>query len=89
VAEGIQHRQAAQFAGLPAACPCSDQPDTAGLGTGGGYAVKCANELGTKKSQANVEGFPIEDEWYLYYPQGKKPSVLAKVFADYMLSEGG
>lgn len=36
----------------------------------------------------DVEGFPIEDEWYLCYPQGKKPSVVAKVFADYMLSEG-
>jgi len=44
--------------------------------------------LAQKTSQANVEGFPIEDEWYPYYRQGKKPSVVAKVFADYMLSEG-
>jgi len=52
-AEGIQHRQAAQFAGLPAACPCSNQPDTAGLGTGGGYAVKCVNKLGTKNQSGH------------------------------------
>jgi len=55
VAEGIQHRQAAQFAGLPAACPCKDQPDTAGLGTGGGHAVKWVNELGTKNQSGHSE----------------------------------
>ena len=36
----------------------------------------------------DVEGFPIDDEWYLCYPLGKKPSVVAKVFAEYLLSEG-
>jgi len=54
VAEGIQHRQAAQFAGLPAACPCRDQPDTAGLGTGGGYAVKWVTEPGTKNQSSQA-----------------------------------
>ena len=37
---------AAQFAGPSVAC--TDQPETACLGTGGGYEVNCVNELGTK-----------------------------------------
>ncbi len=36
----------------------------------------------------DVEGFPFEDEWYLCYPEGKKPSVVAQVFSEYMLNEG-
>lgn len=36
----------------------------------------------------DVEGFPVEDEWYLCYPEGKKPSVVAQVFSEYMLNEG-
>ena len=36
----------------------------------------------------NVEGFPVDDEWYLCFPEGKKPSVVAQVFTEYMLSEG-
>lgn len=48
MAEGIQHGQTAQFARLQAAGPSGDQPETACLGAGSGYAVKCVNELGTK-----------------------------------------
>ena len=35
-----------------------------------------------------VEGFPVEDVWYLCFPEGKKPSVVAQVFTEYMLHEG-
>lgn len=36
----------------------------------------------------DVEGFPINDQWYLCYPEGKQLSIVAQVFFDYMLSEG-
>ncbi len=36
----------------------------------------------------DVEGFPVEDCWYLCYPEGKKLSVVAQVFYEYMLDEG-
>jgi len=36
----------------------------------------------------DVQGFPIEDQWYLCYPKGKKLSVVAQVFLEYMLNEG-
>lgn len=36
----------------------------------------------------DIEGFPINDEWYLCYPEGKQLSVVGQVFLDYMLSEG-
>jgi len=36
----------------------------------------------------DVEGFPIKDQWYLCYPEGKELSIVAQVFFEYMLSEG-
>ncbi len=36
----------------------------------------------------DVQGFPIEDQWSLCYPRGKQLSVVARLFTDYMLSEG-
>lgn len=36
----------------------------------------------------DVEGFPFEDKWYLCYPEGKKLSVVAQVFSEYMLNQG-
>lgn len=36
----------------------------------------------------DVAGFPIEDQWYLCYPEGKPLSVVAQVFLEYMLTEG-
>ncbi len=36
----------------------------------------------------DVEGFPVDDEWFLCYPEGKQPSVVAQVFSEYMLNEG-
>lgn len=36
----------------------------------------------------DVQGFPIEDQWYLCYPKGKQLSMVAQVFLEYMLNEG-
>jgi DNA-binding transcriptional LysR family regulator len=36
----------------------------------------------------DIEGFPIKDQWYLCYPEGKQLSIVAQVFFDYMLNEG-
>ena len=32
----------------------------------------------------DVEGFPIERHWYVAYPKGKQPSVVANTFLDYL-----
>lgn len=37
----------------------------------------------------DVEGFPIERQWYLVYPAGKQLSVAARTFMDHLLEEGG
>jgi LysR family transcriptional regulator, low CO2-responsive transcriptional regulator len=36
----------------------------------------------------DVEGFPIERQWYVIYPSGKQLSVIARTFYDYLLNEG-
>ncbi len=36
----------------------------------------------------DVEGFPVQDCWYLCYPEGQKLSVVAQVFYEFMLNEG-
>jgi len=36
----------------------------------------------------DVAGFPYEDAWYVTYPKGKKLSVVAQAFYDYLLDEG-
>lgn len=36
----------------------------------------------------DVEGFPIERQWYVVYPKGKQLSVAARAFQDYLLAEG-
>jgi LysR family transcriptional regulator, low CO2-responsive transcriptional regulator len=36
----------------------------------------------------DVEGFPIERNWYVVYPAGKQLSAIAKAFFDYLLNEG-
>ncbi|MGM0411822.1 MAG: LysR family transcriptional regulator [Pseudomonadota bacterium] len=35
----------------------------------------------------DVEGMPIERYWYVVYPKGKKLSVVARAFLDFMLTE--
>ena len=39
-------------------------------------------------SVLNVAGFPIERSWYVVYPEGKRLSVVAKGFLEYLMSEG-
>ena len=36
----------------------------------------------------DVEGFPYQDAWHIIYPKGKKLSVVAQAFYDYLLNEG-
>ncbi|MFP4560490.1 MAG: LysR substrate-binding domain-containing protein [Thiohalorhabdus sp.] len=36
----------------------------------------------------DVEGFPLERHWYAVYPRGKKLSVIAESFLDFMVEEG-
>jgi LysR family transcriptional regulator, low CO2-responsive transcriptional regulator len=36
----------------------------------------------------DVEGFPIRRSWHVIYPKGKKLSVVAKTFLEYLLNEG-
>jgi LysR family transcriptional regulator, low CO2-responsive transcriptional regulator len=36
----------------------------------------------------NVEGFPIQQYWYVVYLTGKQLSVAAQIFLDFLLSEG-
>ncbi len=36
----------------------------------------------------DVQGFPIERQWYLVYPKGKQLSVAGAAFKDYLLEEG-
>jgi len=36
----------------------------------------------------DVEGFPYRDAWHIIYPKGKKLSVVAQAFYDYLLNEG-
>jgi len=51
------------------------------------YAL--SHEISTGELVAlDIEGFPIKDQWYLCYPEGKQLSIVAQVFFDYMLNEG-
>ncbi|MGQ4648093.1 LysR substrate-binding domain-containing protein [Lyngbya aestuarii] len=36
----------------------------------------------------DVEKFPIERYWYAVYPSGKDPSIVARTFLEYLLTEG-
>jgi len=36
----------------------------------------------------DVEGFPIERQWYVVHPKGKELSLVAKAFLDYVISSG-
>ncbi|HKJ88055.1 MAG TPA: LysR substrate-binding domain-containing protein, partial [Gammaproteobacteria bacterium] len=36
----------------------------------------------------DVEGFPLERHWHAVYPRGKKLSVVAESFLDFMVAEG-
>jgi DNA-binding transcriptional LysR family regulator len=36
----------------------------------------------------DVEGFPIQNHWYVVYPASKQLSVVARTFLEYLLAEG-
>lgn len=36
----------------------------------------------------DIEGFPIQRQWYIVYPASKKLSVVAQTFLEYVLNEG-
>jgi DNA-binding transcriptional LysR family regulator len=42
-----------------------------------------AEEIGV--TELDVAGFPVERSWYIVTPEGKKLSVIAKAFHDYLL----
>ena len=51
------------------------------------YAL--SHELETKQlAILDVEGFPFYDQWHIAYPKGKKLSIVARAFYDYLLDEG-
>ncbi len=58
-----------------------------------GIAVVSAHTLDHGASedlvQLNVEGFPIDSQWYLLNHRDKNFSVLAQAFRDFLLDEGG
>jgi DNA-binding transcriptional LysR family regulator len=35
----------------------------------------------------DVEGFPLERQWYLVYPKGKRLSIVAQAFYDFLMTE--
>jgi DNA-binding transcriptional LysR family regulator len=37
----------------------------------------------------DVEGFPIQRHWYAVYPAGRRISVVARAFLDYLLAQPG
>jgi len=51
------------------------------------YAL--THELETKQlAILDVEGFPFHDQWHIAYPKGKKLSIVAQAFYDYLLDDG-
>jgi len=44
--------------------------------------------LNNQLAVLDVEGFPIERQWYVVYPGGKQLSAIAQAFFDYLLNEG-
>ncbi len=36
----------------------------------------------------DVQGFPIERNWYLLYPKGRNPSIVTQTFLDFVANEG-
>jgi LysR family transcriptional regulator, low CO2-responsive transcriptional regulator len=40
-----------------------------------------------KLARLNVEGFPLQGNWYIVYPEGKQLSIVARTFFDYLVEE--
>ncbi len=61
-----------------------------GVSGGLGLAVLSAHALGSRADEAgvvvlDVQGFPLKRSWYIVTPEGKKLSVVAKAFHDFLL----
>ena len=63
-----------------------------GISGGLGIAVISLHTLTsgdmTELTMLDVEGFPISWQWYVGHPRGKRLSVVARTFIDYMYKEG-
>lgn len=64
-----------------------------GIAGGLGLAVLSLHSLslevpGGPLTYLNVEGFPIQRNWYVVYPAGKNLSIAAQTFLDFLLNEG-
>ncbi len=62
-----------------------------GVAGGLGLAVLSKHALGRHPDEAgvailDVQGFPLKRSWYIVTPEGKKLSVLAKAFHDFLLA---
>jgi DNA-binding transcriptional LysR family regulator len=58
-----------------------------GLGIGVLAHIACRSELDAGELIVlDVEGFPIDHPWYVVYPQGKQPTVVASAFLDFIQS---
>ena len=60
---------------------------------GMGLAILSLHALGPDAAprslvSLNVEGFPIRRQWYIVHPAGKRLSVVARAFHDYLRQEG-
>lgn len=60
----------------------------------GGLGVSVLSEhslvhepMSDKIAMLDVEGFPLQGNWYIVYPEGKQLSILARTFFDYLLEE--
>lgn len=60
----------------------------------GGLGVSVLSEhslvhepMSDKIAMLEVEGFPLQGNWYIVYPEGKQLSILARTFFDYLLEE--
>lgn len=65
-----------------------------GVAGGLGLAVLSTHAIGNHPDEAgvvvlDVQGFPLKRSWYIVTPQGKKLSVVAKAFHDYLLEARG
>ena len=62
----------------------------AGLGLGVVSRHTVQAELAAKALvELDVEGFPLKRQWYLVQRQGKRPSPVARAFAEFVLEEAG
>ncbi|MBU1664163.1 MAG: LysR family transcriptional regulator [Gammaproteobacteria bacterium] len=61
----------------------------AGLGISALSAHALALHHADQFAVLDAEGFPIQRHWYAVYPAGRRISVVAQAFLDYLLDQGG